>query len=84
MLPDFIALRGDPSDKVPGAPGVAAHPGLQRRPHMHWSSNPRLRLAISLPRQNASRLFRSLATINEIRCPPLKPKTNRAQSSRTA
>ena len=21
-MPDFIALRGDPSDKIPGAPGV--------------------------------------------------------------
>ena len=24
QVPDFIALRGDPSDKVPGAPGVGA------------------------------------------------------------
>ena len=23
-MPDFIALRGDPSDKLPGAPGVGA------------------------------------------------------------
>ena len=23
-LPDFVALRGDPSDKIPGAPGVGA------------------------------------------------------------
>jgi len=23
-VPDFIALRGDPSDKIPGAPGVGA------------------------------------------------------------
>ena len=22
QVPDFIALRGDPSDKLPGAPGV--------------------------------------------------------------
>ena len=24
QVPDFIALRGDPSDKLPGAPGVGA------------------------------------------------------------
>ena len=27
QVPDFIALRGDPSDKIPGAPGSA-----RRRP----------------------------------------------------
>ena len=25
QVPDFIALRGDPSDKLPGAPGVGAN-----------------------------------------------------------
>ena len=33
QVPDFIALRGDPSDKMPGAPGVGAAGGatlLQR------------------------------------------------------
>ena len=24
QVPDFIALRGDPSDKIPGAPGVGS------------------------------------------------------------
>ena len=30
QVPDFIALRGDPSDKLPGAPGMSARPARRR------------------------------------------------------
>jgi DNA polymerase-1 len=63
QVPDFIALRGDPSDKVPGAPGVGATGAatlLQR-----YGS---LEAALAAGRFSAMaerlRLFRSLATMN--------------------
>jgi exodeoxyribonuclease III len=63
QVPDFIALRGDPSDKVPGAPGVGATGAatlLQR-----YGS---LEAALAAGRFSALaerlRLFRSLATMN--------------------
>ena len=63
QVPDFIALRGDPSDKVPGAPGVGvagAATLLQRYGC--------LEVALEAGRFNAIaerlRLFRSLATMN--------------------
>ena len=63
QVPDFIALRGDPSDKVPGAPGVGAAGAaalLQRYGC--------LEAALEAGRFNAIaerlRLFRSLATMN--------------------
>lgn len=63
QVPDFIALRGDPSDKVPGAPGVGATGAatlLQR-----YGS---LEAALSAGRFPAQaenlRLYRSVATMN--------------------
>jgi len=63
QVPDFIALRGDPSDKLPGAPGVGATGAatlLQR-----YGS---LEAALSAGRFPAQakdlRLFRSIATMN--------------------
>ena len=63
QVPDFIALRGDPSDKLPGAPGVGATGAatlLQR-----YSS---LEAALAAGRFPAHaedlRLFRSIATMN--------------------
>jgi len=63
QVPDFIALRGDPSDKVPGAPGVgeAGAATLLRRYGC-------LEAALEAGRFSAVaerlRLFRSLATMN--------------------
>jgi DNA polymerase-1 len=63
QVPDFIALRGDPSDKVPGALGVGAAGAatLLRRYGC-------LEAALEAGRFSAIaerlRLFRSLATMN--------------------
>jgi DNA polymerase-1 len=63
QVPDFIALRGDPSDKVPGAPGVGATGAatlLQR-----YGSLEAALTDGGLPAMAESlRLFRSIATMN--------------------
>jgi exodeoxyribonuclease-3 len=63
QVPDFIALRGDPSDKLPGAPGVGATGAatlLQRYGN--------LEAALAAGRfpgiAEGLRLFRSIATMN--------------------
>jgi DNA polymerase-1 len=63
QVPDFIALRGDPSDKLPGAPGVGASGAatlLQRYGSLEAALN-----AGRFPVQAKSlRLYRSIATMN--------------------
>jgi DNA polymerase-1 len=63
QVPDFIALRGDPSDKVPGAPGVGAA-GAAALLKRYGS----LEAALGAGRFSAIadrlQLFRSLATMN--------------------
>jgi exodeoxyribonuclease III len=63
QVPDFIALRGDPSDKLPGASGVGATGAatlLQR-----YGTLEAALAAGRFPAQAADlRLFRSIATMN--------------------
>src|ERR1700728_1163426 len=63
QVPDFIALRGAPSDKLPGAPGVGATGAaslLQR-----YESLAEILRAGRFPKQAENlRLFRSIATMN--------------------
>jgi 5'-3' exonuclease len=63
QVPDFIALRGDPSDKLPGAAGVGASSAarlLQR-----YGSLEAALTAGRFPAQADSlRLFKSIATMN--------------------
>ena len=63
QVPDFIALRGDPSDKLPGAPGVGptgAATLLER-----YGSLEAAIAAGRFPAQAESlRLFKSIATMN--------------------
>jgi exodeoxyribonuclease III len=63
QVPDFIALRGDPSDKLPGAPGIGASGAatlLQRYGTLEAALN-----AGRFPGQAESlRLYRSIATMN--------------------
>jgi DNA polymerase-1 len=75
QVPDFIALRGDPSDKLPGAPGIGAKTaaGLLKR----YRS---LENAISQGRfqQQADelRMYRSIATMDRTApIPPLLDQT---------
>ncbi len=77
LVPDFIALRGDPSDGLPGAPGVGPkkaaelllkHQSLnQAIAHAHEES-PRVRSALI---DNAAELahFREIATLRPIEIP---------------
>jgi len=63
QVPDFIALRGDPSDRIPGASGVGAAGAadLLRR----YGSLEALLAAGRFPAQAEElRLFRSIATMN--------------------
>jgi DNA polymerase I len=63
QVPDFIALRGDPSDRLPGAVGVGAAgaASLLRR----YGSLEALLAAGRFPAQvEELRLFRSIATMN--------------------
>jgi exodeoxyribonuclease III len=64
QVPDFIALRGDPSDKVPGAPGVGvtgAATLLQR-----YGSLEAALAAGRFPAQAENlRLYQSIATMNK-------------------
>jgi DNA polymerase I len=63
QVPDFIALRGDPSDRLPGAPGVGAAgaAALIRR----YGSLEALLKAGRFPKQAAGlRLYKSIATMD--------------------
>jgi DNA polymerase I len=63
QVPDFIALRGDPSDKLPGAAGVGAvgAASLIRQ----YGSLEALLKAGRFPKQAAElRLYKSIATMN--------------------
>lgn len=63
QVPDFIALRGDPSDKLPGAPGIGAAgaASLLRK----YGTLEKLLATGRLPAHAAKlRLYRSIATMN--------------------
>lgn len=63
QVPDFIALRGDPSDKLPGAPGVGAT-GAATLLRQYGSLTALLK-AGRFPKQAENlRLFRAIATMN--------------------
>jgi DNA polymerase-1 len=63
QVPDFIALRGDPSDKLPGARGVGAQTaaGLLRR---HGTLEALLEAGRFTAQAEDLRLFKRIATMN--------------------
>jgi DNA polymerase-1 len=63
QVPDFIALRGDPSDKLPGAPGVGAA-GAAAMLRKYGSLDAILKAGRFLQQAENLRLFRSIATMN--------------------
>jgi exodeoxyribonuclease III len=63
QVPDFIALRGDPSDKLPGAPGVGAG-GAAALLRQHGSLAAILKAGRFAKQAEALRLYRSIATMN--------------------
>jgi DNA polymerase-1 len=64
QVPDFIALRGDPSDKIPGAKGVGPKTaaGLLRR---HGSLEALLAEGRFAEQADALRLYRRIATMDK-------------------
>jgi 5'-3' exonuclease len=80
LVPDFIALRGDPSDGLPGAPGIGAKTAadlLQRHGSLEAvlaaASGERPRIAAALgDAADDLRAFRDIATLRivEVQRPP--------------
>jgi len=64
QVPDFIALRGDPSDKVPGAPGVGAT-GAAALIQRYGSLQAALKAGRFSAEAENLRLYRDIATMNK-------------------
>ena len=64
QVPDFIALRGDPSDKVPGAPGVGAT-GAATLLQRYGSLEAALKAGRFPAIAETLRLYRSIATMDK-------------------
>ena len=81
QVPDFIALRGDPSDKLPGAPGVG--PVGAAAVLRKYGSLERALASGRFPTQaEALRLYRGIATMDS--SAPLPPLRSRAPTWQTA
>jgi exodeoxyribonuclease III len=63
QVPDFIALRGDPSDKLPGAPGVGAG-GAATLLQKYGSLAAILKAGRFAKQADELRLYRAIATMN--------------------
>jgi DNA polymerase-1 len=64
QVPDFIALRGDPSDKLPGAPGVGAT-GAAELLRKYGSLEAMLKAGRFAGHAERLRLFRAIATMDK-------------------
>jgi DNA polymerase-1 len=75
QVPDFIALRGDPSDKLPGAPGV----GPKRAAEIireHGSLEAALKAGRFAPIAEDLRLYRRIAALDaSAPLPPLEDQS---------
>jgi DNA polymerase-1 len=75
QVPDFIALRGDPSDKLPGAPGV----GPKRAAEIireHGSLEKALKAGRFAPIAEDLRLYRRIAALDaSAPLPPLEDQS---------
>jgi DNA polymerase-1 len=75
QVPDFIALRGDPADKLPGAPGVGSV-GAAAIVRQYGSLEAALEAGRFAPLAERLRLYRAIATMNaKAPLPPLRPQT---------
>jgi 5'-3' exonuclease len=94
LVPDFIALRGDPSDGIPGAKGVGEKTAAELL-HRHGSleaalegalreSKPRVRSALLEQRDELVR-FKEIATLRDVGLePPPDRPTDYASAARAA
>jgi len=75
QVPDFIALRGDPSDKLPGAPGVGPK-GAAQILHEYGSLEGALKAGRFAPIAEDLRLYRRIATLDaSAPLSPLEPQS---------
>jgi exodeoxyribonuclease III len=75
QVPDFIALRGDPSDKLPGAPGVGPK-GAASLLRQYGTLEAMLVAGRFADQAKALRLYRSIATMDATApLPPLPDQT---------
>ena len=93
LVPDFIALRGDPSDSLPGAPGIGPktaaelllkHGSLEATLAGAQQERPRIASALT---ENAEKLraFREIATLRTVALPrPPDRATDLAGGARAA
>ena len=81
QVPDFIALRGDPSDKLPGAPGVGAS-GAATLLQRYGTLEAALKAGRFPAQAESLRLYRSIATMN--RKAPLPSLRNQKPTWRKA
>ena len=77
LVPDFIALRGDPSDGLPGAPGIGAktaaqllarHGSLEVALANADSERPRIAAALT-DHAEALRAYKDIATLRAVQLP---------------
>ena len=73
QVPDFIALRGDPSDKLPGARGVGAQSAASLL-RQHGTLDAMLEAGRFPTQADVLRLFKRIATMNP--AAPLPPVTD--------
>jgi DNA polymerase-1 len=75
QVPDFIALRGDPSDRLPGARGVGPK-GAAHILNRHGSLEAALKAGLFAAEAEKLRLYRRIATMDaKAKLPPLKAQT---------
>jgi DNA polymerase-1 len=81
QVPDFIALRGDASDRIPGAPGVGSKgaAGLLRK---YGSLENALMAGRFAAQTERLRLYRAIATMDK--AAPLPPLRNQKPTWGTA
>jgi DNA polymerase-1 len=81
QVPDFIAIRGDPSDKLPGLPGVGAV-GAADILRRYGSLDALLAAGRYAAHAEQLRLFRTIATMDpKAPLPPLRDQTPRWQEA---
>lgn len=75
QVPDFIALRGDPSDRLPGARGVGPK-GAARLLEQYGTLDKALRAGLFAEEAEKLRLYRRIATMDaKAPLPPLRNQT---------
>jgi DNA polymerase-1 len=75
QVPDFIALRGDPSDKLPGAPGVGPK-GAAQIVTQYGTLEKALKAGRFAPIAEELRLYRRIATLDaSAPLPPLEDQS---------